>query len=175
MISKFSDECCPESSLKRVRDIFSLTSKGVSGLNVEQRDEFFYNWAGCYIERAPDQTLLVRNGDKRIVGYLVGCLDSARAGQLCKRIFYYKAFLDLYDSYPGHFHINCDPEFQQMGFGRQLVKKYLHCAQNAGLTGVHLVTGINASNRRFYHKLGFADQYPRIVEGRSLVLLGQRL
>ena len=174
-IARLSEELDPNTVLKRVRDIFFLTSRQGADLAGCQKEDFFYNWAGWYMETAPEQTLLIRNANKKIVGYLVGCLDSTSARRLYQCLFYYKAFAHCYSEYPSHFHVNCDPDFQSVGFGGALVKRFVSDAHDLGIKGVHLVTGEVAKNRSFYEKLEFREYDQKFVSNSSLVLLGKKL
>ena len=174
-ITRLSEELDPNTVVKRGWDIFFLTSRQGAYLVECQKEDFFYSWAGWYMETAPDQTLLIRNADKKIVGYLVGCLDSTSARRLYQRLFYYKAFAHCYREYPSHFHVNCDPDFQSVGFGGALVKRFVSNAHDSGIKGVHLVTGATAKNRSFYEKLKFMEYDKKLIGNSSLVLLGKKL
>ena len=174
-IARLSEELDPSTVVKRVRDIFFLTSRQGAYLAGCQKEDFFYSWAGWYMETAPEQALLIRNADKKIVGYLVGCLDSGSARRLYQSLFYYKAFAHCYSEYPSHFHVNCDPDFQSVGFGGALVKRFVSDAHDLGIKGVHLVTGAVAKNRSFYEKLEFREYDQKFVSNNSLVLLGKKL
>ena len=174
-ITRLSEELDPNTVVKRVWDIFFLTSRQGTHLVECQKEDFFYSWAGWYMETAPEQTLLIRNADKKIVGYLVGCLDSTSARRLYQRLFYYKAFAHCYREYPSHFHINCDPDFQSVGFGGALVKRFVSNAHDSGIKGVHLVTEAAAKNRGFYEKLEFIEYDQKFICNNSLVLLGKKL
>jgi GNAT superfamily N-acetyltransferase len=174
-ITRLSEELDPNRVAKRVWEIFFLTSRpGVHPIDY-QKEDFFYSWAGWYLETAPEQTLLIRNEDKRIVGYLVGCLDSTSARRLYQHLFYYQAFAHCYSEYPSHFHVNCDPDFQSVGFGGALVKKFVSNAADSGVTGVHVVTGATAKNRSFYDKLEFIEYDQKLIGNSSLVFLGKKL
>ena len=175
IISPLFDECDPAPSLKSLKDIFFRTSEKGSTLNGDAREEFFYNWAGWYVEAVPKCVLLARNKDETVVGYLVGCLNSRSARALFDRLFYYKAFANCYAEYPCHFHVNCDPDFQGMGVGTALVKHFLFIAREDGAGGVHLVTGASARNRKFYERMGFAERAHSRLNGNALVLLGKKL
>ena len=175
VISPLSDERDPVTSLKSLENIFFRTSEKGAALAGDAREEFLYNWAGWYAETVPKYTLLARNKDRPIIGYLVGCLDSHSARVLYDRLFYYKAFTDCYTEYPCHFHVNCDPAFQGLGVGTALVKHFLFIARGDGARGVHLVTGASARNRKFYERMGFAERAHSRLNGNALVLLGKKL
>ena len=63
-IARLSEELDPNTVLKRVRDIFFLTSRQGADLAGCQKEDFFYNWAGWYMETAPEQTGATGSGQQ---------------------------------------------------------------------------------------------------------------
>ena len=174
-ISCLSDEVDCQKAIASVREVFFRTSPYGRSLKGADREEFFFNWAGWYMHNCPEQTLLIRDAREKIIGYLVGFFDSASGEELFKRIFYYKEFARWYVEYPSHFHINCHPDYQRLGHGAALVHKFGHDAKVSGVRGLHIVTGSKARNRGFYERLEFRQLDQKMVDGRSLVLLGKHL
>tara|TARA_B100000686_G_scaffold296202_1_gene327628 strand:+ start:999 stop:1544 length:546 start_codon:yes stop_codon:yes gene_type:complete len=174
-ITRLSEEFERQRATDGVRKVFALTSTNGSSLVGSEVENFFFHWAGWYMENFPEQTLLMWGPEKKIIGYLVGCLDSASAGELFKNIFYYKKFAHWYTEYPSHLHVNCHPKYQGGGHGEALVEKFGRDAQVAGTRGLHVVTGSGARNRTFYERLKFRECDQKLIDGRSLVLLGKYL
>ena len=174
-ISCLSDEVDCQKAIASVREVFFRTSPYGRSLKGADREEFFFNWAGWYMDNVPEQTLLLRGPENKIIGYLVGCFDSTSAGELFKRIFYYKELARWYTDYPAHFHVNCHPDYQGVGYGKALVERFGSDAEAAGVRGLHVVTGSTARNRRFYEQLQFRECVQILIGGRSLVLLGKYL
>ena len=174
-ISCLSDEVDCQKAIASVREIFFRTSPHGRDLKGVDREQFFFNWAGWYMQNFPKQTLLIWGAREKIIGYLVGFLDSSSGEELFKRIFYYKEFARWYAEYPSHFHINCHPDYQRLGHGAALVRKFGNDAKVSGVRGLHIVTGSKAQNRGFYEGLGFRQRDQKMVDGRSLVLLGKHL
>jgi GNAT superfamily N-acetyltransferase len=172
---RFSDELERKRARDEVREVFSLTSASGKSWEGLKAEDFFSNWAGWYMDNVPEQTLLLRGPENKIIGYLVGCFDSTSAGELFKRIFYYKELARWYTDYPAHFHVNCHPDYQGVGYGKALVERFGSDAKTAGVGGLHVVTGSTARNRKFYEQLQFRERVQALIGGRSLVLLGKYL
>ena len=160
---------------EKVREVFFLTSASGESLGGPKAEDLFFNWAGWYMENIPEQTLLLREPGNKVIGYLVGCFDSMSAQGLFKHIFYYTTFACWYTEYPAHFHVNCHPDYQGVGYGKALVERFESDAKAAGVRGLHVVTGSKARNRTFYERLQFHERDRRIIGERSLVLLGKSL
>ena len=174
-ITRLSEELELKKAVDVVQEVFFRTSTYGRSLKGSGRRDFFLAWAGWYMENFPEQTLLIRNPEEKIIGYLVGCFDSASAEELFKCIFYYKTFACWYTEYPCHFHVNCHPDYQGVGYGEALVDRFGCDARAAGARGMHIVTGLDARNRGFYERLKFRPRDQKLIDGRPLVLLGKRL
>ena len=163
MIRALADLSAAEqaAALSAVQEIFALTAATAG-------EPYFRRWTGHYLAQCRDDVLLASQAP--FAGYLTGCRDSAATLPLFDDLFYYRAFADLYPTYPAHFHINVRPAAQSRGIGRALVAAFLARCQ----TGVHVVTGATAPARGFYSRLGFAEIVRRCVAGRDLVLLGRK-
>jgi ribosomal protein S18 acetylase RimI-like enzyme len=75
---------------------------------------------------------------------------------------------DVLAAYSAHLHIDILPEFQQRGYGRELMGAFLEKVKNEGAEGVHLdMVRHNVGARRFYEKLGFEACPVVMDEGAS--------
>ena len=173
LISRFSEETDRLAAREKIREIFFLTSPLGDNFKKQDRECFFHTWAGWYLDSLPGETLLARNAECKIVGYLAGCLDSNAAFPLYRHIFYFKAFEHWYVEYPAHFHVNCHPDFQGYGFGASLVQAFIAYATKKGRIGVHLVTGEKACNRSFYERLQFCEKACLTIHDQRLVILAR--
>jgi ribosomal protein S18 acetylase RimI-like enzyme len=84
-----------------------------------------------------------------LVKELRGVLNSAGCSML-------ENYPEILKRYPAHLHIDILPEFQNKGWGPQLMETFLTKVKQMGADGVHL--GMVRSNRgakRFYERLGF--------------------
>ena len=63
---------------------------------------------------------------------------------------------ELVRTYPAHLHLNLLPRMQGRGAGKALLRAWLHRAEKAGVTGVHVGVGpINERAMRFWTHNGF--------------------
>jgi ribosomal protein S18 acetylase RimI-like enzyme len=75
----------------------------------------------------------------------------------------------LYDEYPAHLHINTLPEYQHMGIGSRLIKKFETQVKENQIKGIHLeTTNMNFKALPFYIKNG----YNLIYESKSILWEG---
>jgi len=173
MIHAFIEEKDSIGARERIKEIFFLSSHSGASLAGVARKKFFDCWAGYYLDKIPEQTLLFKARSGEIVGYLTGCLNSAAASPLYRSCFYYREFNVFYTEFPAHFHVNCDPEFRGRGIGRKLVETFVNRVKQAGAPGAHLVTGKAARNRRFYERLCFVERATCQLNKSDIVLLGR--
>lgn len=122
-------------------------------------------------------------GEEKIVGYLLGAVDSRAFEAEAKREWWprlastypvdaagndadkrlYNHFAKPYDTpqsvvdvYPAHMHVDILPEAQRKGWGRRLLGKAVEHIKAQGGKGLHL--GIDSRNdeaRKFYQRVGF--------------------
>lgn len=141
-------------------------------------------WTGYYTEREPQSAFVaLRSG--RIVGYLLGCIDTAQSPdpaaaimRQCFRRFlllrpgtagyYWRALGDLLrfagtpiadfrDSrWPSHLHIDLLPEGRGLGAGNALMQAWFERLAAVGSPGCHLATlAENQKAIAFFRRLGF--------------------
>jgi ribosomal protein S18 acetylase RimI-like enzyme len=155
-------------------------------------------WSGYYTDHEPESAFVAVEGDS-VVGYLVGCLDTARAPsprvaitrlmlrrQLLLRPgtagFFWRSIWDtLGDAsvpsgelsdprWPSHLHINLLRAARGHGAGRGLVDAWLDRLRQLGSPGCHLGTlAENTGAIRFFRSLGFEPF------GAPLLVPGMRL
>ncbi len=72
---------------------------------------------------------------------------------------------ELYETYPGHLHINILPEFQRRGYGKLLINAFLEKLKSLEANGVHLgMVTANEVAPQFYKQLGF-EPCPMVMDG----------
>jgi GNAT superfamily N-acetyltransferase len=152
-------------------------------------ESFAEIWTGWYTDHEPESTF-VADGGGDVVGYLVGCVDTARAlsprdavvRQLVRRQlflrpgtagFFWRSVVDtLRDGevpsgelrdprWPAHLHINLLPAARGKGAGRGLVGAWLGRLRSLGSPGCHLGTlAENRSGIAFFRSVGFEPHGP---------------
>ena len=154
-------------------------------------------WTGYYTDHEP-ASAFVAEVDGRVVGFLVGCVDSATAPtaedairrEVLRRFlllrpgtagFLWRAVRDarhtpapataVHDPrWPSHLHINLLPQARRGGMGRQLVQAWLARLRVIGSPGCHLTTMVeNQRAIAFFERSGFRR------EGDPHLLPGMRL
>jgi ribosomal protein S18 acetylase RimI-like enzyme len=156
-------------------------------------------WAGAYVALEPEHGFVVDDGG-RVVGYILGALDSRRFEAHLERAWWprLRAQYPLDDTtkapgdriarflihhppradetfvgeFPSHLHIDLLPVEQGRGDGRRLVDRLLDSLRADGSRGVHL--GVSPRNGRaigFYRALGFEE----LVDDDRHLVFGMRL
>ena len=153
------------------------------------RESFADACSGYYTDCEPESSFVAVH-ERRVVGYLLGCVDTARAptmAEVSTRLvlrralllrpgsagFFWRALFDalrnrgapsgdLRDSrWPSHLHINLLPEARGAGAGAALMRSWLGRLAALGSPGCHL--GTFAENRNaiaFFERQGFRHHGP---------------
>jgi ribosomal protein S18 acetylase RimI-like enzyme len=146
-------------------------------------------WSGYYTDREPESAFVADDGG-RVVGYLLGCVDSRRAPspraailrQVWRRQlplrpgtagFFWRSLADVVRErgvpsgelsdprFPSHLHVDLLPEGRGRGAGRALMEAWLARLRAAGSPGCHLGTlAENEPAIRFFERMGFARHGP---------------
>jgi ribosomal protein S18 acetylase RimI-like enzyme len=156
-------------------------------------------WAGAYVALAPEHGFVVVEDD-RVIGYVLGALDSRRfeaqlerewwpalraryplddaaatpGDRAARYLIHHPARADdtLIGDFPSHLHIDLLPAAHGRGDGRRLVDRLVDSLGADGSRGVHL--GVSARNTRaigFYRALGFEE----LVNDDRHLVFGMRL
>lgn len=161
-----------EKYLPDVRAIFFETSTKKDFKDEEEKENFFYKYLGFYLEHFPHLAWVA--WDQKVLGYVVAAPVS-ETEDLEKIQPHLKAFAAHFRNYPAHLHINCHPESQGKGIGGQLVKKVVSELKSMKVPGLHIMTGVDATNQSFYKKLGFDYSVKENFHGSTILLMGKRL
>lgn len=147
------------------------------------RESFADLFSGYYTDREPESALVAESGG-RVVGYLLGCVDSERATPpeavlrrhlLLRGIalrpgtagFFWRSIRDVFRDgsppqelrdprWPAHLHIDLLPEARGRGVGAALMRRWLEHLAGLGAPGCHL--GTFHENRNaigFFERMGF--------------------
>jgi ribosomal protein S18 acetylase RimI-like enzyme len=161
-------------------------------------------WTAYYTDREPESAFVAADADS-IVGYLLGCVDSARAPsprsaiarQIVRRQllvrsgtarFFWRSILDslrhpnvpsgeLADPrWPSHLHMNLLPEARGRGAGRGLMEAWLGRLREVGSPGCHLGTlAENANAIAFFRRTGFVLHGPPVLVPGMRLRSGERM
>jgi ribosomal protein S18 acetylase RimI-like enzyme len=147
-------------------------------------------WTGYYTDREPE-SFFVADRDGEVLGYLAGCVDSARApspkaaltraairhGLLLRpgtAGFFWRGIREslgletptgeLRDPrWPAHLHIDLLPQARGQGVGTALMQEWFARLRALGVPGCHLSTfAENAAAIRFFERMGFRRHGERI-------------
>ncbi len=140
-----------------------------------ERQAFLERWIGRYLTCDPDWVYVALNCEGELSGYLVGCLEDPAKTSRFADIGYFKDFAALTESYPAHLHVNIAPAWRNQGLGSQLIDTFLVDAARTGAPGVHVVTGAESRNIRFYESNGFHVLGRTNSNARDVVFLGRSL
>lgn len=158
----------------QLEEIFFEASSVKTFRDQEHRSAFFTRWLGVYLEHYPEQVYLACDG---LSGDLLGYLCYHTSSPLPAPYAHpgTETFLDLYDDYPAHLHINCHHRSRGLGVGRFLVERLCENLAERDVPGVHLLTSPDQDNVRFYQKCGFDQVEDREFKGMMLRWMGKKL
>lgn len=155
-------------------EIFFSSSATKSFASDADRRAFRERWLGRYVRDDPDWFYVVLSGG-RIVGYLAGAIDDPAATGRFSDIGYFFDIAEETARYPAHLHVNIAKGYRSGGLGSRLIERFVSDLRQAGVRGVHLVTGRDSRNVPFYLKNGF-EPVKIVAFGESeSVMLGRRL
>jgi GNAT superfamily N-acetyltransferase len=138
------------------------------------RAVFRERWLGRYLRDDSQFAYLALNPVGDVAGYLVGAIDDPAASARFADLGYFAVFCEQTQRFPAHVHLNIGPDFRGSGVGGRLIDAFIADARRAGVPGVHVITGVNARNVRFYNRQGF-NEHGRTGGADGLVLLGRAL
>ena len=195
-----------ESDRERVREIAFATGFMGESAVWYWRDfvSFADIWTGYYTDREPESAFVAAEGEA-VVGYILGCVDSARAPsprtailrQVVRRQllwrpgtagFFWRSLRDalrepnvasgdLTDPrWPSHLHMNLLPEARGRGAGRSLMTAWLDRLRRVGSPGCHLGTlAENVGAIGFFQRMGFERFGPPLLVPGMRLRSGERM
>jgi GNAT superfamily N-acetyltransferase len=153
--------------------IFFEASNTKSFESDEVRAAFRERWLGAYLRDDSRFAYLAMTSAGDVAGYLVGSISDPASAQ-SPRSGGGDAFRDVSREYPAHLHVNVAPAYRSRGIGGRLIDAFIADARRAGAEGVHVVTGTDSPNVRFYDRNGFRE-IARGGPARTLVFLARAL
>jgi GNAT superfamily N-acetyltransferase len=161
-----------EQILHQLREIFFESSTRKEFKDEEEREAFYWKYMGLYLHHFPQWVFLAY--DKKVLGYVLGAPVSD--DPVLKKIQpHLQIFAAQLDSFPAHLHINCHAASRGQGVGARLVQRFEQALQEAGFSGLHIMTSPDALNRSFYQKLGFDYESEGHFHGAAILFMGKTL
>jgi ribosomal protein S18 acetylase RimI-like enzyme len=166
-------------TLESIKEIFYLTSNQKTFANNTAKDNFFYKWAKQYLEKYPKYFFTASidskdSGNSKIVGYLA-CCNNTQPDLLSLNIQGNSCFEEELQAYPAHLHINCHPNYQGFGVGSLLIDKCCKELSASKVSGVYIITSLDAVNVRFYKSNSFARRVVGSIGQQKLLFMGRDL
>lgn len=137
-----------EKHLGELKDIFFESSTKKNFVDENEREAFFYKYAGFYLENYPSFCLVAVSD--RVLGYVLGAPETTR--ELYKLQPHLVHFESEFGRYPAHLHMNCHSAARGQGVGGMLLDAFVELLAAPGL---HIMTGKDVQNVSFYRKHGF--------------------
>lgn len=161
-----------DKDLAELREIFFESSTRKEFADEEEKENFFYKYVGVYLKHFPEYLWVAREG--RILGYMAGS-PVTDEGELLRVQPHLPVFQKFFTNYPAHLHVNFHPDARGMGLGSKLFSQLEKQFQEAGIRGVHIMTGPDSRNKIFYQRLGFDFEVTLDFRGSPILLMGKRL
>ena len=174
-VVRLMDEPDWQSRLSPIEEIFFATSPSAKTLRPDERQPFKERWLGRYIAYDVESFFVAITEVGTVAGYLAGCLDNPAHNPRFADIGYYASFAPLCDRYPCHLHINLDERYRNRGVESALIDAFAAQAESAAHSGIHVVTGEQARNVRFYEKNEFRPLATARWNGVNAVFMGRLL
>lgn len=153
----------------QVAEIFFASSTKKVFETQKEKDDFFWKYVGFYLAYYPEYAwLAVKEG--RVLGYVFG-MPFTQDPSLYLIQPHLKAFEEYFKTYPAHLHINCHESSRGQGVGKLLVEKLWQQLVSEGSIGLHIMTGPESENRKFYQKLGFGFE----LVNKGILFMGKGL
>lgn len=160
--------------LSQLKEIFYQSSSIKTFKNLEEREAFFMKWCGDYLNFFPEFFYLMVDEATNLLCYLAICPDtSANLDRL--KVKSLGIFVDEYELYPAHLHMNTHENFRGIGLGAMILTAAEADLRMKKIKGLHLITEPTARNFEFYKRQGFNDVVVKAYNDTQLCLMGKDL
>lgn len=153
----------------QIDDIFFESSSKKDFKDKKEKEAFNWKYLGFYLAHYPEYAWVAIKEEK-VMGYVLG-MPFTQDPSLYQIQPHLIPFADQFKSFPAHLHINCHESSRGLGVGSALVNKLLHKLKAESISGLHIMTGPESDNKKFYSKLGFDFSEER----NSILLMGIKL
>ncbi len=158
--------------LNEIREIFFESSTKKEFKDNEEKELFFEKYLGYYLTHHPELTFIAL--DKKVLGYIVAAPDSNASGLHALQP-HLGVFKKYFNKFPAHLHINCHHESRGLGVGGLLILALENKLKSLNILGVHIMTGADSINRKFYQKSGFDFEAVESFRDSSILFMGKCL
>lgn len=158
--------------LPEVRTIFFESSTKKEFKDEAEKEAFFYKYVGHYLKYYPEYAFVAL--EDKVLGYLVASPES-ESNEFNLIQPHLKVFHESFQDFPAHLHINCHHESRGKGIGRLLVAAGEERLRKHNISGLHIMTGVDARNQSFYQRLGFNSEISKTFNGSLILLMGKKL
>ena len=158
--------------LEQVQDIFFESSTKKEFKDANDKEAFYDKYLGFYLKHYPELAWVAM--DDKVLGYVVAAPSSQR-DDLMSIQPHLKEFESYFEAYPAHLHINCHRDSRGKGIGGLLVKAVETGLKARNIHGVHIMTGPDAFNKKFYLKLGFDFEVLKDFHASPILFMGKSL
>ena len=158
--------------LDEVREIFFESSTKKTFKDENEREIFFYKYLGFYLKHDPELCLVAK--EDKVLGYVVATRETFKEELLTIQP-HLVAFKKYFADYPAHLHINCHKDARGKGVGSKLIHEIENKLKKRGVSGLHIMTGVDSANQSFYKKLGFDFAVEEDFGGSPILLMGKSL
>ncbi len=158
--------------LEQIRAIFFESSTKKEFKDAADREAFYDKYLGFYLNHYPELAWVA--ADDKVLGYVVAA-SSSEGDDLMSIQPHLKEFQSYFETYPAHLHINCHHDSRGKGIGGLLVKAVEKSLKARNIKGVHIMTGPDALNKKFYLKLGFDFEVLKDFHASPILFMGKSL
>lgn len=158
--------------LEEIREIFFESSTKKDFKDEKEKEAFYEKYLGHYLKNYPELAYVAL--DKKVLGYIVAAPDS-KAADLQVLQPHLSIFKKYFNQYPSHLHINCHHESRGRGVGAQLIEVVEKKLKSLNILGLHIMTGPDSLNRKFYQRSGFDFQAVESFHDSSILFMGKTL
>lgn len=172
LIIPFLEIQSDENKMREIGEIFFESSTKKDFKDENERELFYEKYLGYYLKHFPELAFIAF--DQKVLGYIVAAPDSLDPG-LAHLQPHLSVFKDYFNNYPAHLHINCHHESRGRGVGGLLIGELEKKLKSLNIKGLHIMTGTDSLNRKFYQKSGFDFEATESFRDSSILFMGKTL
>lgn len=169
---------CSPNDWEKLTDIF-FEASGIKKFSSNEVKERFYFKYFAYYKKYYLSYFYVLYVSDIAKGYVCGAPSTLDDHFFLQAHPYLKYLTDELIKFPAHLHINVEVSTRGSGAGNKLIHHFIknlkHNHKNFDNSGLHIVTGIQERNQKFYARCGFS--FERIVsyQDKAVLFMGKSL